>query len=637
MPLQEYIISEFKGIDQSRSENTLEPGYSPDAQNMDTESGDLAVAKGYVRHFPIAVPGAGAIRRMYVWHDGDTDKFVVVAGNAVLHYNKETGAWDVLYTYDVEITSKNWDFVESRIGNDDYLIIANGQTQMIKWDGVNTAVPFGSGEYVYEGTVASVSCNMPKAVAASYAESGTTGTYTLTMPDGWVYAENTEIAFSVASTIGSVSAVNIVIGSNTHALDFVPTWISGDTAVVKLTSATAAEVSETLYGASGVTLSAAIDTAWKSWALGVGVTIANVTRALDTISADRLTLTFKDTVADTIEIGATAKVRGGVSDLPVNYIEIYYSRLFAAGDPDHPSRLYWSQPPGDEKNIENWSADEYSEMASGGHVEVGHTNNDPIVGLTALPSQLIIHKKTGNWRLIGSEPSNFQILQINRGVEPMVNTSRISHGDIPYWLTKSGMYYFNGQQALLHPRARQIRNILKRANVDTCKGLECRDRMYFTLKLGDGEYDDSVVVFDMTEGTYMLRNGFNVVDMCAMNGVIYMINDARYVYRFNEGDSYDGADIDAYWKTPTTDWNAKSKNKQPKKLYFRGEGSIVNFVSTIDGVSQETKIEMPEDGERVRDIDLKNKGRAFSFRISNEAGSCFKILGGVEIVFDITG
>ena len=628
----QYRIDSFKGIDQSRSENDLDAGFSPDAQNMDTANGDIAVAKGFVKHITAPVPGEGHVHRMYLWHDGGFDKFVVIAGRSIYHFHDD--AWEEIYQYPEDITSTTFDFAESRIGNQDYLIIANGQTQLVKWPGSGEAVAFGSGLTVHTTTVASVNYNMDKATRAEYAEADGVGTYTLTMPSGWAHADGKEIAFEVPSVIGSVNSISIEIGSNTYALNFVPKWIGGDTAVVKLVNSTTAEVSETRFGAVSVVLADAIPAEWLQWAKGVGLTVAGVSYPLS--ETDGTTATFLDIVRTPIAAGAEASVRGGVSDIPVGFIELYYSRLFSAGDPEHPARLYWSQPPGDYRSIEDWAMDDYAEAASGGHTDVGPTSNDPIVGLTALSNQLIIHKKHGNYRLIGSNPSNFQILQVNRGVEPMANTSRISHGDVPYWLTRSGMYYFNGQQALLHPRARQIRYILRESDVGKTKGLECRDRLYFTVNRNGGEYDDSIIVFDMTEGTYMLRTGFLVSDICTNDGVIYMVNDKRTVYRFDEGDSYDGEPIEAYWNTPLTDMEAKSKNKQPVAVYFRGEGGFVRLESHVGRVTQTLKIQCPKNDVEVATLPLKNRARAFSFTLRNEGGAPFKIYGGVEIKIDVT-
>jgi hypothetical protein len=98
----------------------------------------------------------------------------------------------------------------------------------------------------------------------------------------------------------------------------------------------------------------------------------------------------------------------GLSDIAVNYVELYYSRLFAAGNADNPSRLYYSQAPGDTRTIELWTSAEESENVSGGFVDVG-TDSDPITGLFALSNQLLIFKRDSLYRLLGDRPGNFRI------------------------------------------------------------------------------------------------------------------------------------------------------------------------------------------------------------------------------------
>lgn len=642
-----YQIPAFLGIDEGRSENTLEPGWSPEAWNMDTEGGDLAVGKGYVKHITEPVPGAGTVRRMYLWYDGGVEKFVVVAGEKA--YTYAGGAWSEIFDWtsllgDGTLDGADWDFLESRIGNQDYLIIANGVTQMVKWDGSGSAEAFGSGEYVFGEdsavTITALTPAFPKASAVSYSESGTVGTFTLTV-GGYAYSAGQKLAFTVPQVItNTIKTAKVTVGGNTHTLDYVPEWTGGDVAVIKTTSTTAAEVLAESWGYTDATLSDAIPEDWVDWTKGVGVQIADVTYEITEIDGARTKVTFKEQT-DKPAVGDAVKVRGGISDVAVGYIELYYNRLFAAGDPDHPSRLYWSQPPGDVKTIENWSMDDFSESASGGHTEVGPTNNDPIVGLTALSNQLIIHKESGNYRLIGSNPSNFQILQINSGVEKMTNTNRISHGDVPYWLTRAGMYYYNGQQALLHPRSRQVRNTLRAANLTHSKGIECRDKLYFTMRMADGEgADDTILYYDMTENVWMKRNGFTVTDFATRDGEIYLINANRIVYRIG-GTDYDGEPIEAYWRTPITDLGAKSLDKHLGAMFVRGRSGGVNDETVITSwagkVPREKSFILPANDEDVKWIDLANQGRTFHFEFANKAGSWWKILGGVEIVFNTSG
>ena len=736
-----YQIPAFLGIDEGRSENTLEPGWSPEAWNMDTEGGDLAVGKGFAKHIGTAVPGTGTIRRMYLWHDAGVDKFVVIAGNKVYWWNSgaNPAAWTEIYDYTSDIPvgktldGSDWDFLESRIGNDDHLIIANGVTQLVKWSGSGSAVLFGSGEYVFGNgdtpvTISALTEAFPKADSAAYEEkpdyeniatgatystSSNTGTYTLTMPAGYSYAADQKIVFTVpqqpasnittlkvndgtntytlnmsyswetgataviqttsttAATVllenrrkgaytltmpagytyneggkiaflapslvdATVQRVTVNDGPNEYELDYIPEWTPGDVAVILTKSTTAAEILAEEWGYTDATLSDAIGSDWVDWTKGVGVQIEGVTYAVADIDNARTKITFKEQT-DKVAVGDGVKVRGGVSDIPVGYVELYYNRLFSAGDPSHPSRLYWSQPPGDVKTIENWSMDDYSEAASGGHTEIGPTNNDPIVGLTALSNQLIIHKQSGNYRLIGSNPSNFQILQINQGVEKMANTSRISHGDVPYWITRAGMYYYNGQQAILHPRSRQVRNTLRNASLDHSKGIECRDKLYFTMREAAGTGpDDTVLYYDMTENVWMKRNGFHVADFCTRDGEIYLVNENRYVCRVG-GTDYDGEPIAAYWRTPVTDLGVKNVIKEPRKMIVRGRsggtGDAITVTEYSGTLPNSVDMILPSNDQDVKEIALHNQGRTFHYEFRNKAGSWWKILGGVEILF----
>ncbi|MBQ2770157.1 MAG: hypothetical protein IJF41_02865, partial [Clostridia bacterium] len=88
-----------------------------------------------------------------------------------------------------------------------------------------------------------------------------------------------------------------------------------------------------------------------------------------------------------------------LSDRPVSMVELYNSRLFAAGDPAHPARLFWSAIPGEERSIEDWSSAEESENVGGGHVEVG-SDSEPITAIAALSNQLVIFKRSSLYRLL---------------------------------------------------------------------------------------------------------------------------------------------------------------------------------------------------------------------------------------------
>ena len=325
-----------------------------------------------------------------------------------------------------------------------------------------------------------------------------------------------------------------------------------------------------------------------------------------------------------------------LSDMHVRYLAMYRNRLFAAGDPENPNRLYWSKLPGSSRTIEDWGEDADSVNVSGGHAEIGESAGDPIVGIVALSNQLMIFKKRSIYRLIGDKPGNFTVEKVDSDLETTAFTSLVTSGDMLYFMTKGGLCRFNGVTAAPMPDARRIKNTLKGASVEDTKGAVARSKMYFTIR--ENENADAIVEYDLQRHSYMLRRGFDAADIAAWDGRLYLINSARYVYLFDEGASYDGAPIEAKWRTPETDLFDKSGVKAMRSLCFRGrsqnkETALIAEVS-IGGGKTRNRVLLPLEHSDVVEVPLKNEGRTFSLTISNEAGGSFSLTGGAELSFE---
>ena len=127
-----YHINEFVGIDQSHDENGLKPMMSPDACNMDTTDGNLSVARGCVRHIQAAIPGDGGIHALKIFSTLSGDMFIAAAGESIYAY--KDGEWKSVYTYSDGLSEHHFDFVQAQIASKDYLIIASGEKQLVKFD-----------------------------------------------------------------------------------------------------------------------------------------------------------------------------------------------------------------------------------------------------------------------------------------------------------------------------------------------------------------------------------------------------------------------------------------------------------------------------------------------------------------------
>lgn len=339
-----------------------------------------------------------------------------------------------------------------------------------------------------------------------------------------------------------------------------------------------------------------------------------------------------DGVSETAEAFGSTE---GLSDIAVNYVELYYSRLFAAGDADNPSRLYYSQAPGDTRTIELWTSADESENVSGGFVDVG-TDSDPITGLFALSNQLLIFKRDSLYRLLGDRPGNFRIQPVNGTMQQPVHTACVRAGDVLYFLTSGGMYYFDGQTVQKKADADKVRLLLESANLSSCTAAACKDRLYFSFREAEGAGEnDALLIYDLERGTYMVRRGFQAPGLFAAGGTLYLLDGNGYVCRFEEGETYDGVRIDAYWKTPMTDLDSKAVNKRLEELYLRGSGGILSVEAVTESGTVYNERLMPGGSERILELGLSGDGRAFQLVFRNVNGSHFTIDGGVELIMDM--
>ena len=472
MALRQYRIPVFYGIAQNVTENRQNDGESPDACNMDTTSGRLSVAKGYMRESDVAFPAPESIRRLYVWRHAGERKLIAVTQSELFALDEAANEWKSLFDFGTQASAVQYDFLPVKIASTEYLLIANGTARMIKWDGASASAElFGSTE--------------------------------------------------------------------------------------------------------------------------------------------------------------------GLSDIAVNFVELYYARLFAAGDAAHPSRLYYSQAPGDTRTIESWTVAEESENVSGGFVEVG-TDSDPITGLFALSNQLLIFKRDSLYRLLGDRPGNFRIQPVNGTMQQPVHTACVRAGDVLYFLTEGGMYYFDGQSVQKKADADKVQSLLKNANLTACMACARGDNLYLSFHEGSDEgANDAILIYDLVRGTYMVRRGFTARGLYSAGGTLYLLDGEGRVCRFEEGETYDGARIDAYWKTPMTDLDSKAVNKRLEELYLRGSGGILSVEAVTESGTVYNERLMPGGSERILELGLIGEGRAFQLVFRNVNGSHFTIDGGVELIMDM--
>ena len=556
----QHQIQQFLGIQQQYDGSLMTAGSAHDARNMDTTDGNLAVAKGYQKAILNGIMlGTGERVLKLIVSRGITPVFFVVTTAKIYYYKESNATWVTIYTFSPALVYSQVDYVQTHIGMTEYLVIANGQTQMLKINlGDYSVSLFGTGDTTYEGKVSAFD----------------SGTLIVTL--------NSDM---------DATAQDYVRFRGIHIND---TWYE----VKSAPSSTTVELYE---------------------------------------------------LADALHppvVGDDVVIDGGCSSAACNYVGTFYSRMFAAGDPNAPCRLYWSAATGSGRTFEDWASVESAADASGGYVEVGDSDGDIIIGIARLSSQLIIFKRHSVYRFYGDRPSTFTLERIENFSEEMSNAGCVVKYDAPYFMTKTGMKTYDGTGVIpMNDGVRMIRRYLETVNTFVfSKGIHCDNKLYFSCRTASSGYDDAIVVYDMARQSYMIRDGFTVADLTAFDGVIYLINTQElegvnfaYVNQFDVGDTYDGEPINAYWETQHTDLGAKQYRKQIARLYMRGGGDG-EFALTI--FADRNKEEKHYRWTEVTDGDLLivpykvDRATSFWLRLENEQGSHFHIDGGIDINYE---
>lgn len=322
------------------------------------------------------------------------------------------------------------------------------------------------------------------------------------------------------------------------------------------------------------------------------------------------------------------------SQAPVNYLAMYFGRLFAAGEKEHPARLYWSQAPGDGRSIDNWGTAEEGADVSGGYMEVG-TDSSPITGLKAMSNQLVILKKDRLYRLLGDRPSNFRIQPVEGPRFEPRHTACLDYGDRLFFFTEQGLFFYDGQTLRRTPHGKDLNGLLEKADLSTCQGTVHGTRLYFTMRLlGESKYNDTVAVYDVERDCFLLLRGFQVVDMESCQGKLYLLTGDGSVCAFNGSDTYDGTAIEASWSTP---WSAAGSLYENKRLCELtapgyGEGALEVEAGWESGCCY-SSLPLTSWGQPSI-ARLQGGGRMLRLTLSNQNGEDFCLYGGMELLVD---
>lgn len=419
-------------------------------------------------------------------------------------------------------------------------------------------------------------------------------------------------------------------------------------APITITGVDTTTITKSVISLSGDMLSASTHPDERLRALVFGVYIMDGTEVkyllfpdlIDGIASDGSTITL-DLTGCTVTTSNTVQLRGGVSDKPVSSLELYHDRLWSAGDPEHLSRLYWSCVAGEGRTIEDWVSDDYDEDASGGHVDVGTADGDKIVALKSMTDCLLIFKVNSIWRLYGNRPSNYTLERITDEIGAYDDSEIITRYGTPYWLTKNGIFYCDGTNAMsadndvdyLHDLFWEVNGAARRS---ACCVPALR-KLFFDVR--SDVFGRFILTRDLVTGAYLTFNGADIIDIATASDEALFLTAQGDVIARGENTSrltpYLSADgLAAKWTSQRMDFGGLIGRKQISAFWFRATGGRMR-VTVRTNIGSNTFDVVPDEMQTdvVRMPVSMSEARTVQVEIENVNGSRFRIEGGIYIVY----
>jgi hypothetical protein len=252
------------------------------------------------------------------------------------------------------------------------------------------------------------------------------------------------------------------------------------------------------------------------------------------------------------------------------YIKLLKNRLFLAGDPLNPNRLYFS----DLGNPSSWPSLNF--------IDVNTNDGDFITGLAVFLDQLIVFKSNSTWALfVDGQPSSWVFRCINPEYGTVSHRSVSVLGNTLMFLGHAGVYalHMTRVQNYMNIELMSYKiepNILALTHPELAQAATHKNRYWLSCPKDGVTYVYDLILqswtkYDISASSLWEQDG-NLYSGSASTGL---------VYQQDTGLDDDGVAINAYYKTKYYDMGIPERQKKLKRIIVFGERYISNSSVTV--------------------------------------------------------
>lgn len=327
-------------------------------------------------------------------------------------------------------------------------------------------------------------------------------------------------------------------------------------------------------------------------------------------------------------------------------IERYAERIWGGNIAGFPDKLIYSRP----YDPTDWRPDADVPEDGGGEINQPSWDGDSFTALKAFGDQLLAFKRNRIWRILGTNPGEYEFREQFGSGTPYAKTIA-KDGERLYMMERDGLAIYDGQNTAPYQRE-NIEKFWRTVNRNAMDQMCCamfRNKYYLALPVNGSAVNNAMLIYDLREGTILLHTGIYVEDFLPTEDMLYAttsdlpgrLTEVRY-------DSWvTGAACGkaAKWTSPWMDFGRKDMQKGGFDLYIVPEVQSQPVTLTIS-VQTEKKTKTKEytispvvgtgKEHRGKKLHFGGTGRKFRVIIQAPEGNTapWRLIGGIHMIVE---
>lgn len=220
---------------------------------------------------------------------------------------------------------------------------------------------------------------------------------------------------------------------------------------------------------------------------------------------------------------------------------------------------------------------------------------DSCTGLYSLNGTLYVFQRRAIWRVFGTGPSNFELRNVTNEVGLINKSTLVEWDNFLVFLSDSGVYMFDGSN-LKNISDKKINTLLDSWSDKTkCRAVLWNNQYLLTGPSSDSSYSNEGVFVKLQTGIWGKVENIFANDFVTWNGgddaneIYFGSSNQGTIYRWDNGTTDDGYEIETRYYTPSYSFQAGMYDKAIKKFYIQqlALGNWNMYVTQLGNITEE--------------------------------------------------